>query len=255
MATSITKVNAGSASVVGRAEWLAARKKFLAKEKELTRLRDDLNRQRRELPREKVEKTYVFDGPNGKESLGDLFTGRTQLLVYHFMFGPGWEQGCPSCSMAADSFDGIQEHLNDRDVTFVAISRAPLAEIQAFQRRMGWNFKWVSSHGNDFNREYGVSFTKEQLSDGKVRYNYGTQGFPQEEGPGASAFYKDEGGNVLHTYSTFGRGLDLLLTPYNWLDMAPKGRNEEGLSFPMAWVRHHDRYRTQAAKSSCCEHK
>ena len=228
--------------VVSSAEWLAARKEFLAKEKEFTRLRDELSRQRRELPWEKIEKPYVFDGPNGKATLAELFDGRSQLIVYHFMFGPGWKEGCPSCSFLADHFDGPAVHLANRDVTLAVVSRAPLTEIEAFKKRMGWRFKWVSSFGSDFNRDYHVSFTKDEMAAGKVLYNYGMTEFPSEEAPGASVFYKDAAGNIFHTYSSYGRGLDILLGAYNFLDLAPKGRDEDGLAFTMAWVRHHDRY-------------
>lgn len=228
--------------VVSSAEWLAARKEFLAKEKEFTRLRDELSRQRRELPWEKIEKPYVFDGPNGKATLAELFDGRSQLIVYHFMFGPGWKEGCPSCSFLADHFDGPAVHLANRDVTLAVVSRAPLTEIEAFKKRMGWRFKWVSSFGSDFNRDYHVSFTKDEMASGKVAYNYSMTEFPSEEAPGASVFYKDASGNIFHTYSSYGRGLDILLGAYNFLDLAPKGRDEDGLAFTMAWVRHHDRY-------------
>jgi predicted dithiol-disulfide oxidoreductase (DUF899 family) len=229
-------------TIVPPAEWLAARKELLRKEKEFTRLRDELSRQRRELPWENVEKKYIFDGPKGKETLADLFGGRSQLIVYHFMFGPGWKEGCPSCSFLADGFDGAAIHLAHRDVTFLAISRATLPEIEGFKQRMGWKFKWVSSFGNDFNRDYHVSFSKDELEKRKVYYNYGVTEFGAEEGPGASVFYKNQAGEIFHTYSTFGRGLDPMISTYNWLDLAPKGRDEEGLVFSMAWVRHHDRY-------------
>ncbi len=228
--------------VVSQAEWLAARKELLSKEKEFTRLRDELSRQRRELPWEKVEKEYVFDGQNGKETLADLFGGKSQLIVYHFMFGPGWQEGCPSCSLLADHFDGSVAHLAARDVRLAVVSRAPLAQIEAFQKRMGWRFKWVSSYGNDFNRDYHVSFTKDEMANGQMYYNYVMQQFPSEEGPGTSVFYKDAAGNIFHTYSSYGRGLDMLIGAYNWLDLAPKGRDEEGLAYTMAWVRHHDKY-------------
>ncbi len=228
--------------VVPPAEWLAARRELLRKEKEFTRLRDELSRQRRALPRERVEKNYSFDGANGKETLANLFGGRSQLIVYHFMFGPGWKEGCPSCSFLADTFDGAAVHLAQRDVSFVAISRATLPEIEGFKKRMGWQFKWVSSFGNEFNYAYHVSFSKEERVDGKVYYNYGTREFPAEEGPGTSVFYKDEAGEIFHTYSSYARGLDPMLSAYNWLDLTPKGRDEEGLAFPMAWVRHHDKY-------------
>jgi len=228
--------------VVSQAEWLAARKELLSKEKEFTRLRDQLSRQRRELPWEKVEKAYVFDGPKGKETLADLFGGKSQLIVYHFMFGPGWEEGCPSCSFISDHIDGSVVHLAARDVRLVVVSRAPLAQIEAFKKRMGWRFKWVSSYGSDFNYDYQVSMTKEELEKGQVHYNYAMQQFPSEERPGASAFYKDGADNIFHTYSTYARGLDILIGAYNWLDLAPKGRDEDGLKHGMAWVRHHDKY-------------
>jgi predicted dithiol-disulfide oxidoreductase (DUF899 family) len=228
--------------VVSHEDWLAARKEFLAKEKEFTRLRDQLSRQRRELPWEQVEKEYVFDGPNGKETLADLFAGRSQLIVYHFMFGPGWNAGCPSCSYLADHFDGPSIHLANRDVALAVISRAPLAEIDAFKRRMGWKFHWVSSFGTDFNYDYHVSFTPEEQAKGKVNYNYELTEFPSEEGPGLSVFCKDADGRIFHTYSSYARGLDIFVGAYNLLDHAPKGRDEDGLAHTMAWVRHHDRY-------------
>jgi predicted dithiol-disulfide oxidoreductase (DUF899 family) len=228
--------------VVSQAEWLAARKDFLAKEKEFTRLRDELSRQRRELPWEKVEKQYAFDGPKGRESLADLFDGRSQLIVYHFMLGPGWEEGCPSCSYLADHFDGPAIHLANRGVTLAVISRAPIAEIETFKKRMGWKFHWVSSFGGDFNYDYHVSFTPEERAKGKVDYNYESMEFPSEEGPGLSVFFKDASGDTFHTYSSYARGLDIIVGAYNFLDMAPKGRDEDGLAHSMAWVRHHDNY-------------
>jgi len=246
--------------IVSRDEWLAARKQHLSREKELTRLRDRLSAERRELPWVKVDKRYVFDGPDGRQTLADLFAGRSQLVVYHFMFGPGWAEGCPSCSWAADGFDANLVHLNARDVSFVAVSRAPLAQIQAFQKRMGWRFPWVSSHGTDFNRDYHVSFTPEEMAKGDAYYNFGNNGFPSEEAPGVSAFYKDESGEVFHTYSTYARGGEPMLAAYFFLDLVPKGRDEAGLPWPMAWVRHHDRYDGSASvhpraktAASCCE--
>jgi predicted dithiol-disulfide oxidoreductase (DUF899 family) len=232
----------GPGKVVSEAQWLTARKELLRKEKEFSKLRDELSRQRRELPWEKVEKQYAFDGANGKETLADLFGKKSQLMVYHFMFGPGWKEGCPSCSFISDHIDGSVPHLAARDVSLVVVSRAPLAEIQAFQKRMGWRFKWVSSHGSDFNYDYHVSMTPDELGKGEVYYNYAMQKFPSEERPGASVFYKDASGQIFHTYSTYGRGLDILIGAYNWLDLAPKGRDEEGLAHGMAWVRHHDKY-------------
>jgi predicted dithiol-disulfide oxidoreductase (DUF899 family) len=228
--------------VVSEAEWLVARRDLLAREKELTRLRDEVSRHRRELPWVRVEKEYVFDGPDGKETLADLFDGSSQLIVYHFMFGPDWEEGCKSCSYLADHFDGTNWHLPHRDVTFVVISRAPLSQIEAFKKRMGWRFKWVSSCGNDFNFDYHVSATKEEQEKGKMYYNYTMQEIDTEEWPGLSVFYKDESGDVFHTYSTYARGLDILVGAYNFLDLVPKGRDEDNLNFIMEWVRHHDRY-------------
>ena len=228
--------------VVSPSEWLAARKELLAKEKEFTRQRDELSRQRRALPWEKVEKPYVFEGSSGKESFAELFGKHHQLIVYHFMLGPGWKEGCPSCSYLADHFDGAAIHLAHRDVSLVVISHAPWPEIEKFKKRMGWRFKWVSSYGSDFNYDYHVSFTNEERAKGKVDYNYALGEFPAEEAPGASAFYKNENGEIFHTYSTYARGLDILVGAYNFLDLAPKGRGEEGLAHTMAWVRHHDRY-------------
>ncbi len=232
---------AGS-KVVSPAAWLAARKEFLAKEKEFTRLRDELSRQRRELPWEKVEKPYVFEGPNGRLTLTDAFDGRSQLIVYHFMLGPGWAEGCKSCSYLADHFDGMTIHLAHRDVTLAAVSSAPWAEIEAFKKRMGWRFPWVSSFGSDFNRDYHVTFPKDEVVDGKVHYNFGVTKFEGEELPGASVFFKDASGEIFHTYSSYARGLDILVGVYNFLDLAPKGRDEDKLPHTMAWVRHHDRY-------------
>jgi predicted dithiol-disulfide oxidoreductase (DUF899 family) len=240
MATATSKPE--NSKVVPPAEWLAARKELLKKEKEFTRLRDELSRERRELPWEKVEKAYAFDGPKGKETLADLFGGRSQLAVYHFMFGPGWKEGCPSCSFIADHINASAVHLAARDVRMVVVSRAPLPEIEAFQKRMGWRFHWVSSYGTDFNFDYQVSATKEEIAKGDVYYNYAIGKFPSEERPGTSVFYKDQAGNVFHTYSSYGRGLDILIGAYNWLDLMPKGRDEEGLPHGMAWVRHHDKY-------------
>ena len=228
--------------VLPQAEWLAARKELLRKEKEFTRLRDELSRQRRELPWEKIEKQYVFEVTEGKETLADLFGDKSQLIVYHFMFGPGWGQGCPSCSFLSDHIDGSVVHLTARDVRLVVVSRAPLAQIEAFKKRMGWRFKWVSSYGNDFNRDFHVSFTQDEMAKGEVYYNYIVQRFPSEEGPGLSVFYKDAAGKIFHTYSAYGRGLDMMIGAYNWLDLTPKGRDEDGLAFTMSWVRHHDRY-------------
>ena len=229
--------------IVSSAEWLAARKGLLAEEKAFTRQRDELNRRRLELPWERVQKTYLFDGPAGQESLGDLFAGRRQLLIYHFMLGPGWAEGCPSCSYVVDHFAGMTPHLNARDVTLAAVSRAPWPEIEAFQRRMGWSFRWVSAAGSDFNRDYNVSFESEEIERGDLAYNYEPMsGTPVEELPGISCFFRDAEGQIYHTYSSYARGLDMLVGTYNYLDIAPLGRNEEGLAHSMSWVRHHDRY-------------
>jgi predicted dithiol-disulfide oxidoreductase (DUF899 family) len=229
--------------IVSPDEWLAARKQLLSKEKELTRLRDQVSAERRNLPWVKIEKHYVFDGPQGKETLADLFDGRSQLVVYHYMFAPGWEEGCRSCSFLADHIDGALVHLAHRDVTLLAVSRAPLSQLEAFKRRMGWRFKWVSSYGNDFNRDYHVSFTKDDIARGKTYYNYEERESPSEgEAPGTSVFYKDGTGDIFHTYSSYARGGDMLIGAYNYLDLVPKGRDEDGLAFTMAWVRHHDRY-------------
>lgn len=232
--------------VVSRAEWLVAREDFLAREKDFNRERDALSAARRALPTVKVEKRYVFDGPDGNETLSDLFDGRRQLIVYHFMLAPGWEEGCKGCSLVADHFDGANWHLPERDVTLVAVSRAPLAQINAYKKRMGWRFKWVSSHGSDFNYDYHVSFTKEDEAKNEVSYNYATREFPNEEMPGLSVFYKEEQGDILHSYSTYARGLESLIGAYNFLDLVPNGRDENPDS-PMDWVRRHDEYRSANA--------
>ena len=234
-------MEASPSKVVSREQWLVARKDLLTREKELTQLRDEVSRHRRELPWVKVDKEYIFEGPNSRETLSDLFDGRRQLIVYHFMLAPGWEEGCKNCSFLADHFDGANWHLPHRDVTFVVISRAPLPEIQAYQKRMGWRFKWLSSLGNDFNFDYHVSFTQEDERKGKVNYNYATQEFISDELPGLSVFYKDENGAVFHTYSTYARGLDILVGAYNFLDLVPKGRDENPDS-TMDWVRRHNQY-------------
>ena len=227
--------------VVSREEWLKARRAHLEAEKEFTRRRDELCRQRRQLPWERVEKNYVFEGPYGPETLEGLFAGRSQLIIYHFMLGPNWEEGCKSCSFLADHFDATRIHLAHRDTTFAVVSRAPMPRIQAFQKRMGWRFHWVSAFATEFQCDYGVHFTKEELA-GEVPYNYGRQRFGAEEAPGLSVFYKDETGSIFHTYSAYARGLDPLIGTYQFLDLVPKGRDEEGLAFTMSWVRHHDKY-------------
>jgi predicted dithiol-disulfide oxidoreductase (DUF899 family) len=228
--------------VVSSDRWLAARKALLAREKELTHLRDQIARERRALPWERVEKDYDFDALGGRRTLAELFEGRRQLLVQHFMLGPGWEQGCPSCSYMADHTDGMNIHLAHRDIQFVAISRAPLAEIERFRQRMGWQFKWVSSFGREFNFDYAVSFTPQERATGKVFYNYEMRPFPHDEAPGISVFHKDDAGEIFHTYSTFGRGVEGMMGAYNMMDLVPKGRGEDDADYKMDWVRHHDRY-------------
>ncbi len=229
--------------VVPETEWLAARMKLLAKEKELTRLRDELSRERRALPWVKVERPYTFETPQGRQSLADLFDGRSQLIAYHFMFGPGWKEGCVGCSFLADNVDSARMHFEQNDLSFVAVSRAPLAELEAFRQRMGWRFRWVSSADSAFNYDYHVSFRKEELATGKVLYNYEPREMNMEELPGLSVFYKDEHGELFHTYSSYARGPEMMLNAYNFLDLAPKGRNENGPHHNLGdWVRHHDRY-------------
>jgi predicted dithiol-disulfide oxidoreductase (DUF899 family) len=232
--------------VVSHEEWLAARVALLEKEKQFTRMRDEFNAERRKLPWEKVEKEYVFEGPRGRETLSDLFEGRSQLAIYHFMFAPEWNEGCPHCSFWADSFNGIGVHLAQRDTTLVAISRAPFTKIEAFRKRMSWSFEWVSSGQTDFNYDLGVSFTPEQLRKGPVVYNYRRVEMDITDREGLSIFARDAEGDVFHTYSTYARGIDLLNTAYNFLDLVPKGRDEDQFESPQDWVRHHDRYETQA---------
>jgi predicted dithiol-disulfide oxidoreductase (DUF899 family) len=229
-------------AVVSEDKWLAVRKELLREEKELTRLHDKIAAKRRELPWVKVDKAYSFDSPAGPVSLADLFNGRSQLAVYHFMLGPGWDEGCKSCSFIADHLVPTIPHLQARDVTLAVISRAPLAEILPFKKRMGWSFNWVSSNRNDFNFDYHVSFTEEELARSTVYYNYGLQGFPHEEAPGFSVFAKDAKGDVFHTYSTYGRGVEQFMGTYTILDLVPKGRDEDPVDPGMDWVRHHDRY-------------
>lgn len=234
--------------VVSRDEWLAARRTLLAKEKAMTRQRDALAKERRALPWVRVEKDYRFDTPGGERSLADLFEGRSQLIVKHFMFGPGWNEGCVGCSFECDHLDGALRHILHHDVSFVAVSRAPLGEFLPFQRRMGWIFPWVSSARSDFNYDYGVSFPPERVLDGKVEHNYETQDFVCEELSGFSVFAKDDAGTVYHTYSAFGRGAEEVLGAYMLLDLTPKGRNERGPRFNLTdWVRHHDRYGAQGS--------
>jgi predicted dithiol-disulfide oxidoreductase (DUF899 family) len=229
--------------IVSKDEWLAARSALLKKEKEFTLLRDKLGQQQRDMPWVLVDKKYLFDGPNGKQTLSDLFDGRSQLIVYHFMYDPNWDAGCPSCSFWADNFNGIVVHLNQRDVTMIAVSKAPYSKIGEYKKRMGWNFKWVSSYDNDFNFDYHVSFTPEELSDKKAFYNYNLQDTHSPEREGVSVFYRDTAGHVFHTYSAYARGIDVLNVAYHYLDLVPKGRDEDGHEFPQFWVRRHDEYR------------
>jgi len=227
--------------IESREAWTVARKALLAKEKELDRQRDALSAARRELPWVKVDKEYVFLGPSGRTTLPELFDARRQLIVYHFMFDPTWDEGCKSCSYLADNFDRGVAHLGARDTSFAAISRAPLAKLEAFKKRMGWTFRWLSAAETDFNYDYHVSFRPEDVAAGKVEYNYANKPFPMSEAPGVSVFFR-EGNDVFHTYSTYARGLDHLIGTYNYLDLTPLGRNEQDLPYGMAWLRHHDRY-------------
>lgn len=233
-------------TIVSPEKWLLARKELLREEKELTKLRDRVARRRRELPRVKVAKPYTFDSPGGPVSLADLFEGRGQLIVQHFMLGAGWDEGCKACSFMMDHINPTVQHLKARDVSFAAISQGPLAEILPFKRRMGWAVNWVSSHGTGFNRDFNVSFTEEEIARGGVDYNYGKRDFPQTEAPGISVFARDAKGDVYHTYSTFGRGVEVVMTTYDLLDLVPKGRDEAGMEYGMEWLRHHDRYEKSA---------
>jgi predicted dithiol-disulfide oxidoreductase (DUF899 family) len=229
--------------VVSRDEWLAARTAHLAREKELTRLRDRVSAERRALPWVKVQKEYAFDGPGGRQTLAELFDGRSQLVVYHFMFGPGWEEGCDGCSFLADHIDGANLHLRHHDVAMVVVSRAPRADFEPFRRRMGWRFRWVSSHGIDFNYDFHVSFTPGEVAGGTAFYNYEQNRAVGEEMPGISVFFRDAAGGIFHTYSSYSRGGDLLIGAYNWLDLTPLGRNEASI---MDWMRLHDEYEDAA---------
>lgn len=227
---------------VDHAEWVEARKALLAREKELTRLRDAISAERKALPWEPVETDYVFAGPAAAVRLSELFDGRNQLIVYHFMYGPDWEAGCKSCSFIADHFNPAIVHLNQRDVSFVAVSRAPIEVLEAFKKRMGWDFAWVSSANNSFNRDFNVSFSEEEIKRGDAYYNYANKGFPSTEAPGASVFFKDGDGKIFHTYSVYQRGLDMFITAYHYLDIVPRGRDEDDLSYTMDWLRLHDEY-------------
>jgi predicted dithiol-disulfide oxidoreductase (DUF899 family) len=228
--------------VVSPEQWLQARLELLAAEKQLTRQRDALTRRRMAMPWEPVEKPYRFEGPNGTLSLADLFGGRSQLIVYHFMFAPDWDEGCKSCSFMADNFNGIPIHLNHRDVTFTAVSRAQFAKIEAYKKRMGWSFPWVSSHGSDFNFDCHVTFTPEEIAAGKGQYNYGTWQIGASDEVGISVFAKNESGDIFHTYSCYARGTEWLNGAYHYLDLVPKGRDESDFDFSMEWVRRHDQY-------------
>ena len=228
--------------IVSQAEWLKAREQLLAQEKAFTKERDALSAQRREMPWVEVTKPYQFETSEGKKSLADLFAGKSQLIVYHFMFHPDWNAGCKSCSFWADNYNGALDHLAARDTALVAISRAPLAKLEAFKRRMGWRFSWASAVGNDFNHDFGVSFTRDEVASKEKLYNYGTRAFNGEDAPGISVFAKDAAGKIFHTYSCYSRGLDMLNGAYHLLDLTPKGRDEANLSHAMSWVRLHDEY-------------
>ncbi len=241
--------------VASREDWLAQRRELLAREKELTHQRDRIARDRRALPWVRLDKPYTLATTSGPRTLADLFEGRRQLMVQHFMLAPGWEAGCQSCSFMADHLVGTKLHLEQRDLSVLLVSRAPLAEIQRFRRRMGWDFEWASSHDSDFNQDFAVSFPPESRVEGEVYYNYGMTSFPHTEAPGISFFWRDDAGDVFHTYSTFGRGVEAMMGSYDLLDMAPLGRDEDHLAYGMEWVRHHDRY-DAAPKSApvapCC---
>jgi predicted dithiol-disulfide oxidoreductase (DUF899 family) len=238
-------------SVVSREEWLRARKAHLVREKEFTKLRDRLTAERRALPWVKVEKNYVFDTPQGKKTLADLFDGRSQLVVQHFMFAPLWDAGCVGCSFGADHVDGARRHFEHHDVKYVAIARAPLAKLDAYKKRMGWQFDFVSSAGSDFNFDYGVSFGPEEIARGKAEYNYATIDNTMEELPGYSVFYKNDKGEIFHTYSSYARGNEELIGAYVFLDMTPLGRNETKNGNLMDWVKRHDEYENAESKSCC----
>jgi len=243
--------------IVTRAEWIEARKQHLAREKEFTHLHDRLTAERRNLPWVRVEKPYAFEGANGTVTLAELFQGRSQLVVQHFMFGPSWKEGCLGCSFSADHVDAARQHFEHNDLSFAAVSRAPYPEIAAFKQRMGWRFAWVSSLGSDFNYDFNVSFTETDKARGKAFYNFELRDYQNDEMPGTSVFAKDAAGQVFHTYSAYARGDELLIGAYNYLDLAPKGRNENGPNFDLTdWVRHRDRYAPAAPASACgCEHE
>jgi predicted dithiol-disulfide oxidoreductase (DUF899 family) len=258
MNTAVLESNPSTHPIVSGDRWLAARKALMAREKELMRLSDQIARERRALPWERVDKSYVFDTLAGPRSLAELFEGRRQLLVQHFMLAPGWSEGCPSCSYMADHTDGMTVHLAHRDTTFVAISRAPLAEIERFRQRMGWQFTWVSARGSDFNFDFHVSFTPQEQASGQACYNYAVGPARGEEAPGVSVFVRNDAGEVFHSYSTFGRGVEVMMGTYDLLDLTPQGRGERDVPYKMEWVRHHDRYapapaaQPRPAAASCC---
>ncbi|WP_042273140.1 DUF899 domain-containing protein [Paraburkholderia heleia] len=239
--------------IVSQTEWLEARKALLAEERAFTHARDALVAKRRALPWVRVDKTYTFETAQGPRTLAELFGPRSQLIIYHFMLGPDWEEGCPGCSFLSDHVDGMLPHLEHHDVTYVAVSRAPLAKIEAFKKRMGWRFPWVSSNGSDFNFDYHVSFGEADKARGKAIYNYAEQDYMSDELPGVSAFYREEAGNVYHTYSAYARGAEMLIGTYAMLELTANGRNEE--KDMREWMRHHDRYEEAPAPSSCCAHE
>jgi predicted dithiol-disulfide oxidoreductase (DUF899 family) len=224
----------------------------MAHEKELTRARERLAEERRALPWVKIDRNYVFEGPTGKVTLADMFKGRPQLVVQHVMFAPDWEAACKHCSLWLDGFDRMEPHLLARDTTMAAVSLAPSDKLDAFKKRMGWTFDWYSSGGSDFNHDYGVTFSREEIDKGEAKYNYGTTPLYGPELPGISVFYRNEAGEIFHTYSCYARGLDMMNAAYQYLDLTPLGRHEEALSFPMEWVRLRDQYEPEAVKASCC---
>jgi len=238
--------------IVSRQQWIEARRVHLAQEKELTQARERLSEERRALPWVKVDKAYLFDGAEGKKTLADLFNGKSQLVVQHFMFAPEWNEGCKSCSFWADGFERMIPHLAARDTTLAAVSRAPLSKLLPFKTRMGWTFDWVSSADSDFNYDYAVSFTPDDVKSGAKVYNFGTSGFGIEDAPGISVFYRDEAGDIFHTYSCFARGLDMMNVAYHYLDLTPLGRHEDGLPYPMDWVRLRDQYQPAPAGAASC---
>ena len=256
MSATTTANDLANHEVVSSDRWTDARLRLMAREKELMRLADDVARERRALPWVRVDRPYVFDTPDGPHTLAELFDGHCQLIVQHFMLGPGWEEGCPSCSFMADHTGDMPVHLAHRDTAFVVVSRAPLAEIERYRRRMGWPFRWVSSNGSSFNVDYRVSFTADDEGKRDDLYNFGTQAFQGEEAPGISVFYRNDAGEIFRTYSTYGRGVEVMMGTYRMLDLTPKGRDERDVPYKMEWVRRHDRYepepRAEAASASCC---